>query len=262
MRGVLFTVSLVLVAISVFSFASIILSEYEGKRADEAQLFAVDRVFYVFRSVEADLRDIFPTSGMSVHVRENVVSFREEVPNTEDAEFRTNIDRYEGFVEKNGIALDTSDIKNRLTIKVEPLGAEYTHPDYGGDRIEFNTPEPPEAYQLHITLETGSANKFEWGPYSAGSLPVNVFVGGVQDKNETTLINPSGLSVLNITLTANQGTIEARFEEGNMTLTSYAASTIEVETNVTLDGRMQLGLPGALSVWTTGASKNGTVRLA
>jgi len=263
-RGILYTMSLVMLALSVFAFASVITSGYESKRAEEAQLFSIDRAFYAYRNIEHNVRTIFNnTSGITVYVNDDMVSFKEDIPNTNDNEFTDNIQRYESFVESSEIDFDTNELTSTFPIEVDPFDAIYTHDSYGGDAVIFNSPQAPTRYRLHITVDNCSLDGLNWDPYSSGSLPINIYVNGLLDNNETTLINPVGLSVANLTLTANQGTIILRFEGGNMTLTSYAASTISVQTNVTVGTGAALFLPSELKVWQagTGVSKNSTIRV-
>ncbi len=262
-RGILFTVSLTLISLVVFSFASTIMGGYEEKRGEEAQLLVVERVGRTYDNLEWNVREIFSTSGVETAFYGDVVSFTEELPNEESVDFVQNVERYAEFAEKKGVDLETDEMTEYLTLRVEPYGGLYSHEDYGGNDLFFSSPQTPELYRFHITLSDGGLQRIDWDPYESGSLPVNIYVQGQQSGNETRLINPSGLTVANVTLNGNRGVISIRFEGGNMTATSYVSSTVEIQTNVTVDEVSKIVLPGALKVWVpgTGASRNSTARV-
>ena len=262
-KGVLFTVGLVLLSISVLAFASTITAQYEKKRGEESQLLSIDRVSSVFRGIENDFAGLFGTSGIGVDANGTMVSFTEDLPNGRSGTFSTNVDRYKLFFDGNGIRISSAEMKARLPVLVEPSGAVYSHEPFGGGTVKFSSPSPPSAYDLRILLGSKGVQGTSWSPLVTGSLPVHIAVIGQQSADEKRLISASALSVLNITLKAGGGTISIRFDSGNLTLTSYATSTVNVQTNVTAPGSYALGLPDAAEVWLpeSGVSRNGTARV-
>jgi hypothetical protein len=157
-KGVFISLGVLLLGLAVLSLSSVMrTSSYQV--SDAADITAVnDRVGLITSSIGKGFRDTIDTSsGISISLNDNSVSFVERLPNSDSSHFESNMDDFKAFVEQDAhITLNVEEIKDHLPLTIMPQNITYYHPSYGTKDVDVIPGELNfDGYIIDVEAEDG-----------------------------------------------------------------------------------------------------------
>lgn len=170
-RGVLFTVSVLLLAISLVSLA-IILSEQSAKsKRTVIGIMDIDRVSDQYSNMEAQLSEIL-SSRINVSIKGNEITLNESLPLP--AQLAQDIDRFAQFetmYSDLNMSMNLTSLKN-ASFMIMPNGIGVAHETGAFYMTPSDTPESAGAvqyYDVNVTYPAASVDNAVWQSISYSS---------------------------------------------------------------------------------------------
>lgn len=227
-RGVLFTVSMLLLSVSLLSFATNLAEQAAKSRSTSISLLEIDRTADTYADVESELARILSTS-VGVSVENSTVFLNETLPIRAgtDADF----DRFAQF-EQNFSDLNIS--MNLTSLKAGSLLVQPGDIAIAHSQTEFNiTPIDSQesagsvrSYDINITYQPMGADSAVWETISGS--------------------DPSNTSVHIRVVDASYSFI---FDSGTITMDKYGTSRLNITQGGALVGFVQFAPPSAVQVY-------------
>lgn len=169
-KGALFTIGTMLVVIALFTFATLIYTNSLESKKRVAEIGVLDRIYDIDVSIQNSLKEIFDlSSGISIEINNQKISFTEDLPSENDSEFEDNNENFKDYVEddnKNNpkIIINTTKFVNNLPLHIKPHNIIYTHPeDFGDEEIDIIPEEiNMNGYDFTINVFSQTINELLW----------------------------------------------------------------------------------------------------
>ena len=172
MKGVFFTVGLLLVGIVVLSASFLVYQSRSIQMSNEARAIISVKMADEAAFIGSGFRDIMDAS-MNVTVAGNVVSFSEGLPNQRASAFILGAASWENFTESiSDFSLDinTTDARFTMPLVIQPDKATYTHPDgFGKGSVKVTNGRNVTSYDLDLTMPVTDAASLSWTALNPGS---------------------------------------------------------------------------------------------
>ncbi len=266
-RGVLFTVSMLLLSMSLLSFATYLAEQAAKSGQTSISLLEIDRAADTYADVESELARILSTS-IGISVDNSTVLLNETLPIRAgtDADF----DRFELF-ERNfsdlNISMNLTNLKAG-SLLVQPGGIAITHSQAGLNITPKNSQGSAgsvRSYDINMTFQPMGADSAAWDVLSNSSPSQTVVHIRVQDAiysfNFDTYqsVDKYGDSRLNIT----QGGALVGFVQftSPSAVQVYYASNIGLKASIGLSTRAYVEANDTISV-ISASNRTGNVRIA
>lgn len=266
-RGVLFTVSMLLLSMSLLSFASYLAEQAAKSTQTSISLLEIDRTSDTYADLETELARILSTS-IGISVDNSTVLLNETLPVRAgtDADF----DRFAQF-ERNfsdlNISMNLTNLKAG-SLLVQPGEIAITHSQTGLNITPKNSQDSAGSvgsYDINITFQSMGADGAAWDALSNSSQSQTAVHIRVQDAiysfNFDTYQNVDkyGASRLNIT----QGGALVGYVQfaPPSAVQVYYASNIGLKASIGLSTRAYVEANDTISV-TSASSRTGNVRIA
>ena len=170
-RGVLFTVSVLLLAISLVSLAIILSGQSAKSKRTVVGIMDIDRVSDQYSNMEGQLSKIL-SSRINVSSKGNEITFNESLPLP--SQLAQDLDRFAAFESEYSdlnMSMELAELEN-ATFMIMPNGIEVAH-ETGAFYIRpSDTPESAGAvqhYDLNITYPAASVDNAVWQSISYSS---------------------------------------------------------------------------------------------
>lgn len=172
-KGILFTLSAMLLASSLLAFA-LFLSEQSAKATHSAvSILEIDRAAYTYANVEYQLARIISGSS-SASVSNGTALFTESLPYK--ASIAQDLDRFSQFESEQSdlnVSMNLTNLKNG-TLLIMPVNARVWH---GADTFGITPISSPESsgllerYEINVTFPPASADAVAWEAQSNATGP-------------------------------------------------------------------------------------------
>lgn len=217
--GFLYTIGLLLMALTVMSLALFIAEVQKESNEKVAELLKYERLYELDTSINEGFAEIFRVaSGISIihnNITQNVTFIKETLPNSNNTIFSQNMSSWERFLNKTA-SLPTENItiyrqnietvKSRLPILILPYNATYDHvPNFGGDTIRLKpvTTNIP-GYNISVISPIDVLSSSPWRTTSGSDFIIKIKISGPTTniiKNQK--ISKTGMSYLQVRNSAN-----------------------------------------------------------
>ncbi len=185
-KSILFTAGLVLMASVLLTLAVLLFYNTMESEDRFIEMSSLDTMHNLYDSVETGVRETL-FGGLSDELIEvdrtsNEVVFKEDLPNTDDTNFRDKLSEFKDFVGSNflGVGLNITEMNKTLPFVVYPYNLVYTHPDdFGERRIKIYPEAPVDPAMVGYWKFNGDA-KDSSGKGNDGTINGAVFVEGLQ----------------------------------------------------------------------------------
>ena len=166
MKGFLFTVSLVVLAMVIISLSFFVMEAGQRERSDVVKLALFDSIKNNQLWIENGFRDIVREAGITMSVDGYNVSFVERLPNPNGANFTANVDEWKNFsVDRSQFPLNLSDqdIKDYLPLTLRYTPVTYKHPNgLSGDTIMVENASNVANYSLDLDIDIDEEVTLTW----------------------------------------------------------------------------------------------------
>jgi len=192
-KGVLFTLSILLIVSLVLAIAILNFKSVQKTKDVLSEVGAVERVYNLGTSVANGFKEIFNAySGINLTLVNETITFKEFLPNTNTALFKNSLDNYKVYVENedNNTKLNINTLKNELPLLILPHNITYTHSSFGDKRIIVD-PNKINFDKYYVKIENFITTSCNW----------NTYPGTFQFQLETD--NPTCNNIQNIDITQN-----------------------------------------------------------
>ncbi|MFH1722260.1 MAG: hypothetical protein ABH950_06630 [Candidatus Altiarchaeota archaeon] len=226
-KGMLFTVGLTLLALTILSMSSMYRAHTQRSQDGTFELLAVDRAWELESSMEKEIRSIFEnTSGIEYNKTGLIVTFKESLNNSDAQVMNESITKFEAFLAQTNYtsqgglsaALNLGEVKDHSTLVIHPYDVSYTHPILSGNTLQVKPDDYHDIkrYFVKFTIPDGKDRDnctFMIPPYLANDtvqLTVQVLgpmfscgMDGLVAVNEHNWVSVNDTSGNNFTLTLN-----------------------------------------------------------
>ena len=198
-KGVLLTISLVMIASIALTLSILNFINAETTKDRSAEIGSLERLYSISDSIAIGFKEIFNTySGINITINNRSISFEEFLPNNNVNTFKNNLDNYKSYIEgqDSTIFLNTSTLKNELPLIILPHNITYKHNSLGGNKIIIN-PAQINFNKYYINIGPGlNITSCIWST-SPGSLTFQLVTNNPSCDN-TVNINPNQSNSINI----------------------------------------------------------------
>ncbi len=169
MKGILFSVAILLFAVSVFSAAFLVFQWGMVGFLDSARISLFDRIHDEFVSIQSGIGNIIRNYDTNITVANNTISLTENLPYAYSEETNNMLNNWETFVEERSgfdTDLSISDI-NSMPIYINTVKYIH-HSDYGANKIEVENGSAVQAYSIEITYSGSGKITAKWEDTNPG----------------------------------------------------------------------------------------------
>lgn len=266
-RGMLFTLSVMLLSISLLTFASALSQQSAKSKATAAVLAEVDRAGGAYENVEHALEQVISPS-INISVRNSTVYINESLPLS--SQIATDLDRFAQFQSlyaDQNITMSLADLKGGYFV-IRPGEVIVTNAPGEFFITPQNSPESSgtlDSYHVEMVYPVGQVDAAQWASVSNGSASRMSVSVRVRDANYVVLLDfeqqldRHGTSVLNV---SNGGSQVALVQFSSpAALYVQAAGNIGLKTSVGFTNPVGVETNDVLEV-RSAANKTGNIRIA
>lgn len=230
-KGVLFTISLVMIASIVLALAILNFRNAETTKQRLSEFGSLDRLYSIDSSIAIGFKELFNAySGINITVNNDQdVTFEESLPNNNADNFEANLDNYKNYIENqdSNVILNIGELKNELPLIIFPNNITYKHNSFGSNQIIIN-PKEINFNKYYVEIEPSFAiDSCSWST-SPGNLEFELDINEPScDKARN--IDPSQNNLIDI----NNGGILIRIN--NSLYIENNLDAVNVKTTISLD---------------------------
>ncbi len=228
--GVYYSIGFFLIMVVFLGFIIVILKGFNLSTERFSEDSALEKINNIDKSIQESFNDIFDiTSGITIRIVGNNLTFIETLPNPNANNFKNNISSLKKFIEGNySINFTTTDINNNLSLYVKPLGITIIHPNYSDKKvIVTNLQSNFDGYSLTLTTEKNLNSNSCTSSGSSTSPYLNVNAIG-----STGTCTKDGITSLTLYDTGNPQILLARISFGGNLLNITAVDNITANLNI------------------------------
>ena len=251
MRGVLFSVSVVILGLSLLAFVVLISNFGHQEQASASRLVVFNRMQDEVEYVSRELISILNIFNISVTVNGKTVSITEDNPFPNRERFEISMDNWKTFTESNSdfsLNLDVADIKNTLPLIINDQ-VEYTHTNgVSGNKITVENASLVANYSVFVLVKANGTIDFDWDEVNPGNQNFTLTVKTNTNQNTTSKnLDFSKGNELKVDIGSSE--IEIGIGKGSDTgffkLDNKDQLPITIITNITLNttGEVKVALP-------------------
>ena len=230
-RGVLLTLTLVLLAVTLLAFSSLLVKQKQSENLAIRGSF--DRVINLDASIQKSITDLVKTHlNLSITINGGNVTISEQLP-ADLSGFETKFASFETFVESNfALAKINADI-DELFINLTPAGIIYSHTN-GAEKVLIEKVNLAKSYDIKITFPPSAswACQITWDDYASGSTRVKIIAIDNKTSCESErLVNPSQNSA--VTIPHAQGDAKVKIDDNEIEI--FRNNNNPYNTSVTIE---------------------------
>lgn len=256
MKGVLFTMALVIFGLTLLSTALMLSQSISSGKNRITAMVVLDRMADNKAYVEQGVHDIINMSGINITASGNTATITEDLPYTRGTTFNSRLDVWKNFVQNNSefnLTLDTQMMKKTFAIYLND--AIYTHPeDMGGNKIDIINAANVLSYHIALFIhEDLDISEMTWTAYSGtNEFGIEIYTNTDFDSS-TKLLDFTKGNMLTIDL--EQGgqkhyiniQVGKGSDPGYLRIDNEDRLNMTVATSVTMNGtKVRVMLPGAV----------------
>ena len=185
-KAMFYTVGFILLSSILLALAVIIAKTSIDKLDTISKISALDRSDELVISIQDGFVKIFKSkSGITVASGDSV-SFREDLPNENNAIFNNYLDNYKEFIDSKNlsISLNINELKTNLPLRIMPNNIEYKHLPFEDAKIVITAQSSNfDGYSLEVTSTSQTIDCVITG--SAQTVYLKTHVVGVGDECTT-----------------------------------------------------------------------------
>ncbi|MFO8016008.1 MAG: hypothetical protein R6U32_02805 [Candidatus Woesearchaeota archaeon] len=266
-KAVLFTLSLFLITLAVFSFAKLVFEESEQEKITFQTMTAANRLHDMDSSLQRVVRQTFEAhSGMSMEMEERDgswdISFAETLPNniTIFRDRMADLSNFTREIEPRAV-IETNTTPHGTPLIIMPFNVSYEHNAsmHDADRTGEEEDEgsvarkvmlrwPDSAVEGYSSMVTIPVNATCTWDYQSGSFPYSLEVDSPEDTgcDRERSIDPSAGALITITSEENPSdTVAIRIKDGasNISLSGSGNFSSELDTTISLNSSLLQDAP-------------------
>ncbi len=189
-RGVLLTLTLVLLAVTLLAFSSLLVKQRQSEILTVRSSF--DRVINLEASIQKSITDLVKTHlNLIITFNGSRITITENLP-ADLAGFGSKFSAFETFVESNFGLVKIDASVNELFINLTPAGIVYSHTN-GAEKVLIRGVNLANSYDIKITFPPSAswACQITWNSYTNGSTRVKIIaVDNMTSCQSERVINP------------------------------------------------------------------------
>lgn len=236
-KGILFTLGLSFLAISIFSLAMIIFHESLESEDVFLRFASLDRAYELDASLQNSIKQIFyAKSGMSISVEDSTISIQEYIPNQNKDQLTSALNSFRNYVESNdsNVDINVGEITDNMSFVIEPYNINYTHSFE--NKIAYIIPsEYANITSYVLNLDTGNVNftTYSWDFVPSGIKTFEINVQDNSGNSDSDIYQMGNAGEHTLTVETRKGDIKIKiWDSHNLFINNTGESNLSLTTEI------------------------------